>query len=82
MLWWLMTGIYRVENDNGQHASGHTTLGHNDELAFAVFYFALIFVSHNGTVSPAGQKERRDQKFISSDGFGSTGCKHMRFEHC
>lgn len=50
--------------------SGHTTLGRNDELAFALFvffsfYFALTFVSHDGTVSAAERKKRGDQMFSS-----------------
>lgn len=73
MLWWLTTGFYCVENENGQHASGHTTLGHNVELAFAlaVFYFVLTIVSHDGTASAVGEgeKERRNQLFISRQQF-------------
>lgn len=64
MLWWLTTGVYCVENENGQHASGLSTLGHIVTLAFAsaVFYFALTFVSHDGTVSAAGQKRAERSK--------------------
>ena len=67
MLWWLTAGVYCVENESGQHASGHITLGHNDELAFAfaVFYFALTFVSPDGTVSG-------EIKCLSHQRFGST----------
>lgn len=70
MLWWLTTGVYCVENENGQHVSGHTTPGHNDELAFAfaVFYFALTFVSG------AGWKEWSKR---SKGYFTSTGSEHM-----
>lgn len=28
-------GVYCMENETGSHPSAHTTLGHNDELAFA-----------------------------------------------
>lgn len=81
MLWWLTTGVYCVENENGQHASGHTTLGHNAELAFAFlqsFILLLTFVSHDGTVSAAKRKERRDQKCLFHvNVFGSTGCEHL-----
>jgi len=69
MLWWLTTGVYCVENENGQHASGHPTLGRNVDLAFALqsFIFALTFVGHDdGTVSAAGRKERTDQMFITT----------------
>lgn len=35
-------------------------------LCFAVFYFALTCVGHDGTASAAGRKERADQMFIST----------------
>lgn len=66
MLWWLTTGFYCVENENGQHASGHTTLGHNVELAFAlaVFYFVLTIVSHDGTASAVGEGKRAEKSIV------------------
>jgi len=68
MLWWLTTGVYCVENENGQHASGHPTLGRDVDLAFALqsFILLLTFMGHDGTVSAAGRKEQTDQVFIST----------------
>lgn len=84
MLWWLTTGVYCVENENGQHASGHPNTGPWcwPGLCFAVFYFAL------NICGPWWYSERRCEKradrsnvyFNSSlnvSGYGSTGCKHL-----
>lgn len=78
-LWGLTPGVYCVENENGQRASGHAALGHNDELAFAseVFNFASTFVSHDGTVNTAGVKKKKKKMSSEINGLGSTGFKHM-----
>lgn len=84
MLWWLTTGVYCVENENGQHASGHPNTGPWcwPGLCFAVFYFAL------NICGPWWYSERRCEKIadrsnvyfnssLNVSGYGSTGCKHL-----
>lgn len=39
LCWWLTPGVSCIVNENGQHASGHSTLGRVVELAFAFAVF-------------------------------------------
>lgn len=85
MLSWLTAGVYCVEKENGQHASGHTTLGHNVELAFAFAVFLILllrFVSHGGTVS--ARAEWSNVYFMSTvltQWGGNNMWLNMRHEH-
>jgi len=55
MLWWLTTGVYCVGNEDGCHASGHSTMVHDVELAFAICSLILFeVVRHDCTVSAVG----------------------------
>lgn len=73
-----------MENENGQRASGHATLGRNVDqaFAFAVFYLALTFVGHGGTASARAQ---RSNVYFRVNSFDSvrveTFVTYTRHEH-
>lgn len=56
MLWWrLTTGVYCVGNEDGCRASGHSTMVHDVELAFAICSLILFeVVRHDYTASAVG----------------------------
>lgn len=83
MLGWLTVRSFKgVESENGRHASGHSALGHDGELAFALqswifffFFFALTFASHGGT---ARERSAEIKRIISRQWRScSVGCKQL-----